>query len=266
MRKLPLFASWRRLAFHERACRACFASKPRRVSHVTCTRHMLTSSRCVRLRSRSCWLRARPPFTLYCRSLFFNCKVEREREGVRHPLAVPATGLFKFKQPRASEAAQQGTQLIENSKHNQHVCFLKPWLLQKLRWVFYLRLPLHTGESRLWALSWNPRGLKDKKHFMTSILTAKLVDEHYRAHLPSKVITAILSESPCFTRDDLATMKADPEILKKAGIELPDGLLHHVNLVHCLTYGEAWVLDSSVRTIKWFQLVLVCLLLYRSTT
>lgn len=87
---------------------------------------------------------------------------------------------------------------------------------------------------------------KDKTEFLTSVSTALTVDSYYRAALPDgppKLM--IVSESPCFTREDVAAMKANVKLLKEAGIEL-NGLDNHVNLVLCLTYGEPWALDEEV--------------------
>jgi hypothetical protein len=107
-----------------------------------------------------------------------------------------------------------------------------------------------TAKKRVGKLGSSLGGMwpKDKMQFMTSVSTATLVDAHYRASIPSEgpVKLAVLSESPCFTRDDLVAMKADPTILEEAGMEeLAEDLLFHVNLVHCLTYGEAWTIDPT---------------------
>jgi len=89
---------------------------------------------------------------------------------------------------------------------------------------------------------------KAKEEFLTSAATAMRVDEYYRAGLPKgQVKLVVLSESPCFTRDDIANMLVDLKVFEEAGIKF-EGPQNHVNLVHCLTYGEGWALDES--TIK----------------
>ena len=88
---------------------------------------------------------------------------------------------------------------------------------------------------------------EDKKDFKTTNATACLVDEFYRDSLPPKgpVELMIISESPVNTRADLSAMKLSLKALKEAGIDSYDGPLSHVNLVHCLTYGESWAIEEK---------------------
>ena len=88
---------------------------------------------------------------------------------------------------------------------------------------------------------------EDKMEFLTDTSVARIVDSYYRHGLPKSetpVKLLILSESPCFTRGDIAEMKVDVDVLAAAGIA-HDGPVEHVNLVHCLTYGEAWAIQES---------------------
>jgi hypothetical protein len=88
---------------------------------------------------------------------------------------------------------------------------------------------------------------KDKSEFKTSVSTACVVDAYYRDSLPSgsPVELMIVSESPCHTRCDLPGMQLNLDALKEAGIDEYNGPLSHVNLVHCLTYGESWAIKEE---------------------
>lgn len=89
---------------------------------------------------------------------------------------------------------------------------------------------------------------EELQQYQTSVSTAEIVDAHYRASLPDGPIKLLLlSESPCHTRDDLAKMMSDLGMLEAAGIKLDKELRYHVNLVHCFSYGESWMIDKSVR-------------------
>jgi hypothetical protein len=94
-----------------------------------------------------------------------------------------------------------------------------------------------------------PKGEKIQE-VKTTLDNAKRADAFYRSHLPPTKSTAvkllILSESPCYTSEDLAKLKIDTDLLKAAGITLPkDAPEGHVNLWHCLTYGEPSLVDAS---------------------
>jgi hypothetical protein len=88
---------------------------------------------------------------------------------------------------------------------------------------------------------------KDKSEFKTTVSTACVVDTYYRDSLPSgsPVQLMIVSESPCHTRGDLPEMQLNLNALKEAGIDGYDGPLSHMNLVHCLTYGESWAIKEE---------------------
>lgn len=100
--------------------------------------------------------------------------------------------------------------------------------------------------QQLWdhlSVHW-PEG---KKEFLASVEAIALADALYRHHFPTNgqpVRLVVLSESPAFTPTKLMKYRMDPVVAQKHGISDASALTH-LNLVHCLSYGESWTVEGA---------------------
>ena len=100
---------------------------------------------------------------------------------------------------------------------------------------------------------------EDMKEYLASPAAIQRADSYYREYVPlsGKVNLLVLSESPAFTAEELMALRMDDQLRnelfrdptdhnneRSANREIPSG---HLNLVHCLSYGEPWTIDENQR-------------------